>query len=147
MITAIEKFATLKIFFNNLRFSFPKLRTSNCRSDITIHHDFNGVDEFFFYIFFFWQEISEELEVEFDDKELDLLLRLAGDDGLVMAMMTMIILMNSIRMITLMIMIMMAVMVMVMIVITMMITSVMMIITEHIYIDCNNENDHDIVNL
>ena len=36
---------------------------------------------------YFLQEISEELEVEFDDKELDLLLRLAGEDGLVIMMM------------------------------------------------------------
>ena len=34
-------------------------------------------------LIYFVQEISEELEVEFDDKELDLLLRLAGEDGLV----------------------------------------------------------------
>ena len=32
---------------------------------------------------YFLQEISEELEVEFDDKELDLLVKLAGEDGLV----------------------------------------------------------------
>ena len=34
-------------------------------------------------LIYFLQEISEELEVVFDDKELDLLLRLADGDGLV----------------------------------------------------------------
>ena len=29
------------------------------------------------------QEISEELELEFDEKEIELLQRLAGEDGLV----------------------------------------------------------------
>ena len=44
---------------------------------------------------YFLQEISEELEVEFDDKELDLLLRLAGEDEMVMLIMTMIIMMMT----------------------------------------------------
>ena len=40
---------------------------------------------------YFLQEISEELEVEFDDKELDLLVKLAGEDGLVIIIIVIII--------------------------------------------------------
>ena len=42
-------------------------------------------------VIYFLQEISEELEVEFDDKELDLLVKLAGEDGLVIIIIVIII--------------------------------------------------------
>ena len=63
MITVIEKWATLERFFNNLRFSFPKLRTSYCRSDITIHHDFNDVDENILIFFIFGRRFLRSLRL------------------------------------------------------------------------------------
>lgn len=50
----------------------------NCFWSIDFDENYNDGE-----LIYFVQEISEELEVEFDDKELDLLLRLAGEDGLV----------------------------------------------------------------